>query len=155
MVTGSTVAGRTVGPMDDPFDLDRFVAAQDADRTWDTALAELRAGRKRTHWMWFVLPQIAGLGSSRTAVHYAIASVTEARAYLGHPVLGARLREAARVVLDGPTDDATALLGSIDAVKLRSSMTLFARAAPDEPVFPAVLDRFFGGREDEATLARL
>lgn len=141
--------------MSDPFDLARFVAAQDEGRTYDRALAELTAGRKTTHWMWFVLPQLAGLGSSPMAQRYAIRSLDEARAYLGHPVLGPRLLATAQAVAAGPAPDAVSLLGSVDAQKLRSSMTLFARAAPEEPVFTAVLDRYFGGATDPATEARL
>jgi uncharacterized protein (DUF1810 family) len=137
------------------FDLERFVAAQDEGGTYDRALAELEAGRKTSHWMWFVLPQIAGLGSSPMAERYAIASLDEARAYLAHPVLGPRLLATARVVAAAPAPNAEALLGSIDAQKLRSSMTLFARAAPDEPIFQAVLDRYFGGTADAATDGRL
>ena len=139
-------------------DLTRFVTAQDEGGTYATALAELRAGHKRTHWMWFVLPQLAGLGRSATARHYAIAGTDEARDYLAHPVLGARLRECARALTDLPGDDATAVLGSVDAQKLRSSMTLFARAADtaeDRAAFAAVLDRYFGGAEDEETVRRL
>jgi len=139
----------------DPFDLRRFVDAQDAGGTYDQALAELRAGRKRGHWMWFVFPQIAGLGRSPTAQRFAVSRLDEARAYLTHPVLGPRLVEAARALLDQPSRDAVAVLGPIDAQKLRSSMTLFARAAPEEPVFGRVLDEFFGGELDEATLKRL
>lgn len=141
--------------MSDGGDLERFVEAQDEDGTYARALAELRAGAKRSHWMWFVLPQIAGLGSSPTARHYAIRSLDEARAYLAHPVLGPRLRETAAVVRDAPAADAEALLGPIDAQKLRSSMTLFARAAPGEPVFQDVLDRWFGGVADAATDERI
>ena len=131
-------------------DLQRFVDAQDGG-TYEQALAELRAGRKRGHWMWFVFPQIAGLGRSETARFYAIESLDEARAYLAHARLGPRLVECASAVLDVDSDDAEAVLGSIDAMKLRSSMTLFARAAPDQPVFTQVLDRYFGGRPDDAT----
>ena len=142
-------------PSDDPYDLARFRTAQDADGTYDRALAELRAGRKTTHWMWFVLPQIAGLGSSPTAVRYAITSADEARAYLADEVLGARLREAAEAVASAPADSVEALLGGIDAAKLRSSATLFLRVAPEEQVLRRVLDRWFAGEEDDATLARL
>ena len=141
--------------MDDPFGLSRFVEAQDADGTYDRALTELRAGRKRSHWMWFVFPQVAGLGRSPTAQHFAVSGLDEARAYLGHPVLGARLVDAARALLDQPSRDAVAVLGLVDAQKLRSSMTLFVRAAPEEPVFDRVLDEFFGGQADEATISRL
>jgi len=139
----------------DPHDLQRFVDAQDRGGTYEHALAELRAGRKTSHWMWFVFPQIAGLGRSPTAQRYAIASPAEAQAYLAHPVLGPRLRECARALLGHAGLTAEDILGGIDAMKLRSSMTLFARAAPDEPVFAQVLERYFGGAEDEATLRRM
>lgn len=137
------------------FDLQRFVDAQDAGGTYGRALAELVAGAKRGHWMWFVFPQIAGLGHSSTSRRYAISGLDEARAYLAHPVLGGRLRESAQALLDLPGSDAVAVLGGIDAQKLRSSMTLFARADPAEPVFGAVLAKYFAGREDEATTSRL
>lgn len=136
---------------DDPHGLARFVAAQDEGGTYERALGELRGGRKRSHWMWFVFPQVAALGRSPTAQRYAIASLEEARAYLAHPLLGARLRESAGALLEVHDRSASELLGEIDAVKLRSSMTLFARAAPDELLFQQVLDRYFGGRRDEAT----
>jgi uncharacterized protein (DUF1810 family) len=135
----------------DPHDLDRFVAAQDDHGTYDAALSELRAGRKTSHWMWFVFPQVAGLGRSPTAQRYAIASLDEARAYLAHPVLGPRLRESAEALTALETTDPVAVLGGIDGAKLRSSMTLFHRAAPDEPAFRAVLDQYFGGATDDAT----
>lgn len=141
--------------MDDAFDLSRFLAAQDADGTYDRALRELRAGRKTSHWMWFVLPQVAGLGRSSTARHYALSGLDEARAYLAHPVLGPRLHACAQALAALPVSDADAVLGPVDAQKLRSSMTLFTRAAPDDPVFRSVLDRFFDGREDPQTLDRL
>ncbi|MCK6209105.1 DUF1810 domain-containing protein [Georgenia sp. EYE_87] len=141
--------------MDDPYDLERFVTAQDDGGTYDRALAELRRGRKTSHWMWFVLPQIAGLGHSPMARAYAISSLDEARAYLAHPVLGPRLRECAEVVAASDAPTAQALLGGVDAVKLRSSMTLFARADPDEPAFRRVLERYFDGLEDERTLELL
>ena len=132
--------------------LHRFVDAQDAGGTFDCALAELRAGRKTSHWMWFVLPQLAGLGRSAMAQRYAITSLAEARAYLAHPVLGERLRQCATVLLELPTTTtAEVVFGGIDAVKLRSSMTLFAAAAPDEPVFRRVLGRYFEGEPDPAT----
>jgi uncharacterized protein (DUF1810 family) len=136
---------------DDPDDLERFVAAQDAAGTYDRAVGELRRGRKTGHWMWFVFPQIAGLGLSQTSRKFAISSLDEARAYLRHPVLGPRLTACARLVAD--TRDATAdqIFGDIDAQKLRSSMTLFLRAAPGEPVFGEVLSQFFDGRPDAAT----
>jgi uncharacterized protein (DUF1810 family) len=142
------------GP-DDPFDLARFVNAQDQGGTYQQALAELRRGRKTSHWMWFVFPQIAGLGSSPMARRYAISSLGEAAAYLAHPVLGPRLVDCARAVLQTDAARAEEIFGSIDAIKLRSSMTLFARADPEEPVFGQVLDRFYAGRPDRATDARL
>jgi uncharacterized protein (DUF1810 family) len=141
--------------MSDPYDLQRFVDAQDRGGTYDRALQELRDGRKTSHWMWFVFPQIAGLGRSAMAQRYAISSLDEARAYLVHPVLGARLRESARVLTGLDTGAPGEVLGGIDALKLRSSMTLFARAAPDEPLFAQVLDQYFGGTADDATDARL
>jgi uncharacterized protein (DUF1810 family) len=137
-----------------PYDLERFVQAQDARRTYAAALAELRAGRKTGHWMWFVFPQIAGLGLSETSRRYAISSLDEARAYLAHPVLGARLEESARALLELDGRTATEILGPVDAMKLRSSMTLFARAAPEQALFGDVLDRYFDG-PDGATEARL
>lgn len=137
------------------FDLERFVVAQDDGGTYLRALGELRAGRKTSHWMWFVFPQIEGLGRSPTARAYAISSLDEARAYLEHPALGPRLRECADALLDLASDDPVAVMGPIDAVKLRSSMTLFARADPSEDRFAGVLRKFYGGEEDEATLARV
>ncbi|WP_416954796.1 DUF1810 domain-containing protein [Nocardioides sp. T5] len=137
-------------------DLDRFVAAQDDHATYDRALSELRAGRKTSHWMWFVFPQVAGLGQSPTAKHYELAGLEEARAYVDHEVLGPRLLACCRALLeldDGST--AERVLGSVDAMKLRSSMTLFARADPHQRVFPDVLDRFFDGGPDERTIALL
>jgi uncharacterized protein (DUF1810 family) len=141
--------------MDDRYDLKRFVAAQDADRIYDQAAAELRRGRKTSHWMWFVFPQITGLGQSPVARMYAISGLAEAEAYLAHPVLGPRLVECAAIVgaLSGRT--AEEIFGGIDALKLRSSMTLFLRAAPDEPVFRQVLDEYFGGKPDPATDQRI
>jgi uncharacterized protein (DUF1810 family) len=139
----------------DPHDLQRFTDAQDTGGTYDRALAELRAGRKASHWMWFVFPQVAGLGRSGTAQRYAIASLEEARAFLAHPVLGPRLRGCAQALLALDTRRAEAVLGPVDALKLRSSMTLFARAAPDEPVFGRVLEQYFAGEEDPETTRRL
>jgi uncharacterized protein (DUF1810 family) len=139
----------------DSFGLQRFVDAQDGGGTYEQALAELRAGAKRSHWMWFVFPQVAGLGRSPMAQRYAIAGPDEARAYLAHPVLGPRLVESARVLTGLEGRSAEQVFGSIDAVKLRSSMTLFALAAPEEPVFRQVLVEYFAGVEDEATTARL
>jgi len=136
----------------DPFSLERFVSAQDEGGTYQRALAELRAGRKRSHWMWFVFPQLAGLGSSPTARRYAIGSLEEARAYLAHPVLGARLRESARALSElARPAPAQEVLGPVDALKLRSSMTLFSRADPGEPLFAEVLGRYFGGAADPRT----
>ncbi len=137
--------------MDRADDLQRFLDAQDAGGTYDRALGELRAGRKTTHWMWFVFPQIAGLGESEMSRRYAIGSLEEARAYLEHPVLGARLRECAGSVLGHSDRSAEEILGGIDAIKLRSSMTLFARAAPGEAVFGDVLAAFYGGLPDART----
>jgi uncharacterized protein (DUF1810 family) len=135
--------------------LQRFLDAQDAGGTYERALSELRAGRKRSHWMWFVFPQIAGLGRSPTAQTYAIGSLAEARAYLEHPVLGPRLIECTRALAGLPSGDAGEVLGEIDALKLRSSMTLFAHAAPHEPLFRQVLERYFEGVPDAATELRL
>lgn len=137
--------------MTDPHGLARFVEAQDVHGTYAGALAELRRGRKTGHWMWFVFPQVSGLGSSPTSVRYAIASLEEAQAYLAHPVLGARLEESAAALLDLDGSDATAVLGSIDARKLHSSMTLFHRADPSRGVFRDVLERYFAGAEDPGT----
>jgi uncharacterized protein (DUF1810 family) len=166
----------------DPYRLERFVAAQDAGGTYDRAVAELRAGAKVSHWMWFVFPQIAGLGLSTISRQYAIGSLDEARAYLAHPVLGPRLRECARIVAGTAGRSAERIFGPVDAMKLRSSMTLFAAAdsetvdgepvdgepAGGEPsggepgdgepggnVFRAVLAKYFDGTADEATASRL
>jgi uncharacterized protein (DUF1810 family) len=136
-----------------PYDLDRFLAAQ--EHVYDGVLEELRRGRKTGHWIWFIFPQVAGLGHSAMSQHFAINSLNEARAYLAHPVLGTRLRECAGVVLATRGRTAEEIFGSTDAMKLRSCMTLFHRAAPDEPVFVQVLDRYYGGGADEATDARL
>jgi uncharacterized protein (DUF1810 family) len=135
----------------DPYELERFLDAQDRGGTYEAAVAELRSGRKRSHWMWFVFPQIAGLGHSATARRYAISSLDEAKAYLAHPVLGPRLVESARIVAGLQGSSAEDIFGGIDAMKLRSSMTLFGRADPANPVFVAVLDAYFGGVADEAT----
>ncbi len=131
--------------------LDRFIDAQDEDGTYRRALAELRAGRKKTHWMWFVFPQIRGLGHSAMSQRYAIASLDEAKAYVAHPVLGARLRECASVLIGLEGRGARDVFGDTDAQKLHSSMTLFARAAPDEVNFQRVLDQYFGGIPDPST----
>lgn len=138
-------------PEPDPFGLDRFVQAQDAGASYDQALAELRRGRKAGHWIWYVFPQVAGLGRSPASVHYSIASLAEARAYLNHSVLGPRLAECAAVLAQGAAQAAEQIFGSLDALKVRSSMTLFHRAAPDEPLFTQVLDRYYGGQADPAT----
>jgi uncharacterized protein (DUF1810 family) len=141
--------------MDDPFRLARFVTAQDQGGTYQQAVAELRAGAKVTHWMWFVFPQIGGLGFSEMARRYAISGLDEARAYLRHPVLGPRLAECAGILTALPAVTAEQVFGPVDALKLRSSMTLFSAADPGEPAFSAVLAKFFGGHPDEPTLARL
>lgn len=133
----------------DPFDLERFVAAQRA--IYDDVVEELRRGRKSSHWIWFIFPQIAGLGQSAMSQRYAIGSLAEARAYLEHPILGARLRESAALLLETPGSTAEEILGPIDARKVRSSMTLFHRAAPQERAFAEVLERFFEGVPDSAT----
>jgi uncharacterized protein (DUF1810 family) len=132
-----------------PFDLDRFLVEQEL--VYAGVLEELRRGRKTGHWIWYVFPQIAGLGRSETSRRFAITSLEEARAYLAHPVLGGRLRECAGLVLAIGSRTAEEIFGSTDAMKLRSCMTLFHRAAPDEPVFAQVLDRFYGGLADPAT----
>ena len=139
--------------MDNHFDLDRFVQAQDP--VYSTVLAELRAGHKRTHWMWFVFPQIAGLGSSAMAQRYAIASTDEAAAYLAHPVLGRRLRECASIVAALDAGSAGAIFSHPDELKFHSSMSLFADVAPDEAVFQACIDKYFEGHPDPETLARM
>jgi uncharacterized protein (DUF1810 family) len=137
--------------MPDPHDLARFVEAQDDAGTYDDAVRELRAGRKTSHWMWFVFPQLAGLGHSATSRTYAIASLAEARAYLEHPFLGPRLVECAGIVAGHAGATAQEIFGETDAAKLRSSMTLFARAAPQERVIQDVLDAYFDGVADRRT----
>ena len=134
------------------FPLERFVIAQDEGGAYERALRELAAGRKNSHWMWFVFPQLAGLGQSEMSRRYAIASLAEAAAYLEHPLLGARLHACARALLVHEDTSAARILGPVDAVKLRSSMTLFARADPGERLFGAVLERFYGGEPDPLTL---
>ena len=138
---------------DRDLDLDRFVLSQAP--IYDEVLQELRGGRKTGHWIWFIFPQLAGLGHSDMSSHFAIASLEEARAYLAHPVLGPRLLECAGIILATEGRTAREIFGSIDSMKLRSSMTLFHRAAPHEPVFAQVLDRYYGGLADEATDTRL
>jgi uncharacterized protein (DUF1810 family) len=141
--------------MTDTYDLQRFVAAQDASGTYDRATAELRVGRKTSHWIWFIFPQIAGLGYSPASRTYAITSLDEARAYLAHPVLGPRLIECAEIVTQVPGRSAEQIFGEIDAMKLRSCVTLFMHAAPGEPVFRQVLDQYFDGAPDPATEQRI
>ncbi|MRK02970.1 DUF1810 family protein [Aeromicrobium sp. S22] len=143
----------TADAADDPFDLQRFVDAQD-NGTYERAVAELRDGHKTTHWMWFVFPQVAGLGRSETAVRFAVSGRDEASAYLDHPVLGPRLLECAALMTE-VEGSATDVLGGVDAQKLQSSMTLFGAVADDPAPFRAVLDRLFGGQDDPATLDRL
>ena len=139
--------------MDDAHDLDRFLKAQ--DDAYPDALDELRAGRKHSHWIWFVFPQIAGLGHSPTARYYAIRSLDEAQAYLAHPILGARLHECLKVLQMLETTDARTVFGDLDAMKLRSSLTLFAEADPADAIVQAALERWFGGERDEKTLQLL
>ncbi|AUW60362.1 DUF1810 domain-containing protein [Sphingobium sp. SCG-1] len=138
--------------MTDRFNLQRFIDAQQG--SYETALAEIRKGQKRSHWMWFIFPQIFGLGRSHMARRYAITSLDEARAYLDHPVLGQRLRSCVAALQDLEPTTADVVFGPVDAVKLRSSLTLFAEAS-EEPFFAAALDRWFGGEKDKATLALL
>jgi len=136
----------------DPFNLARFTEAQ--DDVFEHAVAELRRGQKTSHWMWFVFPQIAGLGQSSTSRYYAISSLAEAQAYLADAVLGPRLRECASILV-AASRSADQIFGGIDALKLRSSMTLFQHADPTEPLFRQVLDQYFDGADDPATLQRL
>lgn len=140
-------------PSDDPFDLQRFVDAQ--ERVYDTVLDELRAGRKRSHWIWFVFPQLRGLGRSPTAQRYGIGSLAEARAYLAHDVLGPRLHECADLVSRSEQPSADVLFGSPDNLKVRSSMTLFGRAADDPEVFDRVLAKYYDGQPDPLTVELL
>jgi uncharacterized protein (DUF1810 family) len=136
-----------------PFDLERFVAAQEG--VYEGALRELRQGRKTGHWIWFIFPQLAGLGRSEMSRFYGIESLAEARAYLEHPILGNRLRESVGAVLATRGSTAEEIFGSLDAMKVRSSMTVFHRAAPDEPLFTEMLERFYVGITDDATDALL
>jgi uncharacterized protein (DUF1810 family) len=140
-------------PMSGPFDLQRFVTAQDP--VIGQVRAELAAGAKRSHWMWFVFPQIAGLGFSAMALRYAIESPDEARAYLAHPVLGPRLRGCVGLVLAVENRDAHTIFGTPDDMKFHSSLTLFASIAPEEQVFREALTKYFGGKEDAATMAKI
>ena len=130
--------------------LDRFLDAQRDD--YAAALAEVRRGRKTSHWMWYIFPQIAGLGQSSTARYYSIRDLEEAREYYAHPVLGQRLREISGALLELRGSDPVAVFGGIDSMKLKSSMTLFAVAAPDDPIFQQVLDKYYGGEQDALTL---
>lgn len=130
--------------------LDRFLDAQRGD--YAAALTEVRRGRKTSHWMWYIFPQIAGLGQSSTARYYSIRDLEEAREYYAHPVLGQRLREISGVLLELRGSDPVAVFGGIDSMKLKSSMTLFAMAAPDDPIFQQVLDKYYGGEQDALTL---
>ena len=139
--------------MPDPHNLQRFLSAQAP--VIEQVRGELRAGRKRSHWMWFVFPQIAGLGHSATAQHFAIASLEEARAYLAHDILGARLKECAALVIAVEGRSVEQIFDTPDDLKFHSSMTLFARAAPREQVFKDALQKYFGGEEDRATLERI
>jgi uncharacterized protein (DUF1810 family) len=139
--------------VDDPFNLQRFVDAQAS--AIEAAISELRAGAKRGHWMWYIFPQIKGLGHSATAVRYAISSRQEAAAYLEHPLLGPRLRECTRLVISVDGRSISQILGYPDDLKFRSSMTLFARATSDDGVFVEALQKYFDGREDPLTLERL
>ena len=139
--------------MADPFNLQRFLDAQAT--VYAQVREELRAGRKESHWMWFVFPQIAGLGQSPTSVFYAISSLDEAKAYLAHPVLGSRLGECAKIVRDTQGKTARQIFGAVDEMKFCSSMTLFSQAAPEKPLFAECLLKFFDCRPDSGTLARL
>lgn len=130
--------------------LDRFLDAQRGD--YAAALAEVRRGRKTSHWMWYIFPQIAGLGQNSTARYYSIRDLEEAREYYAHPVLGQRLREISGALLELRGSDPVAVFGGIDSMKLKSSMTLFAVAAPDDPLFQQVLDKYYGGERDALTL---
>jgi uncharacterized protein (DUF1810 family) len=138
--------------MSDEFDLQRFIDAQESGGTYKQAVVELRSARKTSHWMWFVFPQIAGLGHSSMAQRYAISSLAEARAYLYHPVLGRRLLDCVMTLLNLPGNDPVAIFGSVDAQKLRSSMTLFSQADPMQQKFSEVITRYFGGEADLATI---
>lgn len=138
---------------DDPFDLQRFLDAQEA--SYQHALAELRAGQKRSHWSWYILPQVLGLGSSSMSVHYAIGSLAEAKAYLEHPVLGTRLRECVAAMNAQTGLSATDVLGEVDAQKFRSCLTLFAHASSSDPLFSEALTKYFAGTPDATTLAIL
>ena len=137
----------------DPFDLARFLKAQEA--VYPAALSELKSGRKRTHWMWYIFPQIAGLGTSATSRHYAIQSLREAQSFLAHPVLGSRLRECAEAILAVEGRSASEIFGFPDDRKLQSSLTLFASAAGEDSIFTRLLEKYFGGTQDSETMRRL
>jgi len=138
---------------EDPFQLDRYLAAQ--ERTFANALAEVRSGHKRSHWMWFIFPQLRGLGFSEMSVHYAISGLTEARAYLGHPVLGPRLVKCCEAVLLNVNRTAGEIFGTPDDMKLRSCATLFATVSEEGSVFHRIIEQFFDGRPDDRTLELL
>jgi uncharacterized protein (DUF1810 family) len=148
MTTSSDMHGQY-----DPFNLSRFLQAQ--ERVYEEVLAELKAGQKRTHWIWYIFPQMEGLGYSSTSRHYAIKSEAEAREYLNHPILGSRLVECAQTVLDVKGRSALEIFGPPDDLKLRSSMTLFAQVSHPDSVFARVLDKYFHGKRDDKTLALL
>ena len=139
--------------MEDPYRLERFVSAQDP--VYEAAVSELRRGQKVGHWMWFIFPQVSGLGRTATSRQYAISSLPEARAYRRHPVLGPRLTECARILTEIKGKSAREIFGPLDAMKLRSSMTLFMLAVPDEPIFAEVLKKYFDGSPDEKTVSLL
>jgi uncharacterized protein (DUF1810 family) len=141
--------------MEDPYVLKRFLDAQNWSGTYETVVSELRMGQKMGHWMWFIFPQVTGLGRSLMSREFGISSVAEAQAYLRHPVLGSRLMECARILAGIEGKSATEILGGIDAMKLRSSMTLFMSAEPEEPIFREVLAKYFHGSADQETIVRL
>ncbi len=137
--------------MDDPYDLERFVIAQNDNGTFERALSELRQGHKKCHWMWFIFPQFKGLGQSSESRYFAIASIDEARAYVAHALLGPRLLKCAEAISSDDSPTAEEIFGGIDVKKLRSSLTLFMHAVPDEPIFAQLLQKHFSGIADSAT----
>jgi uncharacterized protein (DUF1810 family) len=141
--------------MEDPYRLERFVDAQNWSGTYETVVFELRTGWKMGHWMWYIFPQVKGLGHSHMSIEFGISSLAEAQAYLRHPVLGPRLRECARILMGIEGKGAAEILGGIDAIKLRSSMTLFTSAEPEDPIFREVLVKYFHGSADRDTIERL
>jgi uncharacterized protein (DUF1810 family) len=147
--------GEHLHRMSEDFDLQRFIDAQDADGTYERAGAELRSGHKQSHWMWFVFPQLAGLGHSSMAQRYAISGLPEARAFLYPPVLGLRLLDCVQMLLQLPGNDPVAVFGQVDAQKLQSSMTLFSQADPQQQKFTEVLRQYFAGEADKTTIDRL